>query len=354
MKILIDIGHPAHVHLFRFFAEEMIARGNQLLFTCREKEFEKELLENFGFQFVSFGKKYKSLVGKLWGLLKFDYKEWKTCLQFKPDILLSHGSMYAAHTAWLIRKPHISFEDTFNMEQVNLYKPFTKIILIGDYDNPLKNDSKTIRYAGYHELAYLHPNYFTPDKSILKEAGIENNEHYVVLRFVSWNATHDVGIKGFSVKDKVRLVKSLEKHCKVFISSEDSVPEELKKNVLKIHPSMFHSLLGFATLYIGEGATTASESAILGVPAIYTNTLYAGNCEDEEKYGLLYQISDCNTIISKSIEVLNHPKEVYAERKRRLLSDKIDVTAFLVWFIENYPNSVKVMNEDPNFQHRFK
>lgn len=354
MRILIDIGHPAHVHLFRFFAKEMIARGNQVLFTCREKEFEKELLEGFDFQFVSFGKKYKSIIGKLGGLLKFDYKEWRTCLRFKPDILLSHGSMYAAHAAWLIRKPHISFEDTFNMEQVNLYKPFTKVVLTGDFDNPLMGDSKAIQYAGYHELAYLHPNYFTPDKSILKEIGVKEDEKYAVLRFVSWNATHDVGMKGFSANDKMKLVKSLEKHCKVFISSETPVQPELVKNVLRIDPSKFHSLLAFAALHIGEGATTASESAVLGVPAIYTNVLKANNCADEEQYGLLYQMTDCNTVINKSIEILNQPREVYRERKEHFLSEKIDVTAFLVWFIEHYPDSVKMMHENPDFQHRFK
>lgn len=354
MRILIDIGHPAHVHLFRFFAKEMIERGNQVLFTCREKEFEKELLEGYGFQFVSFGKKYKSMIGKLWGLLKFDYKEWKTCLRFKPDILLSHGSMYAAHAAWLIRKSHISFEDTFNMEQVNLYKPFTKVVLTGDYDNPLMRDPKTIQYAGYHELAYLHPNNFTPDKSILKEIGVKEGEQYIVIRFVSWNATHDVGVKGFSIDDKIKLVQSLEKHCRVFISSEKSVPLELEKNVLRIHPSQFHSLLGFAALYIGEGATTASEAAVIGVPAIYTNVLKTNYCNDEEQYGLLYQMTDCNTVIDKSIEILNQPQEVYTERKNHFLAEKIDVTAFLVWFIEHYPDSAKMMRENPDFQHRFK
>lgn len=71
-------------------------------------------------------------------MFKFDYLEWRTCLRFKPDILLSHGSICAAHAAWLIGKPHIAFEDTFNFEQVRLYKPFTDTILTSDYDNPLK------------------------------------------------------------------------------------------------------------------------------------------------------------------------------------------------------------------------
>jgi hypothetical protein len=32
-----------------------------------------------------------------------------------------------------------------------------------------------------------------------------------------------------------------------------------------------------------------------------------------------------------------------------MLDDKIDVTAFYVWFIENYPQSVKMRKENPNY-----
>src|SRR5690606_31081569 len=132
MNILIDIGHPAHVHLFKNFAFEMQKRGNEILFTCREKEFEIELLEHYGFNYNSFGKKYYSSPGKLWGMFEFSLKEFITGLKFKPDLLISHGSMYTAFASRLLNKPHISLEDTFNFEQIRLYKPFTNVILTGD------------------------------------------------------------------------------------------------------------------------------------------------------------------------------------------------------------------------------
>jgi hypothetical protein len=37
-----------------------------------------------------------------------------------------------------------------------------------------------------------------------------------------------------------------------------------------------------------------------------------------------------------------------------MLSKQIDVTAFLVWFIENYPESAQIMKKDPDYQLRFK
>ena len=94
MNILIDIGHLAHVHLFRNFAHIMIGKGHKVLFTCRDKEFEIALLRINDFEYHSFGRKYKSTIGKAFGLLKFDLKEFIVGLKFKPDIMLSHGSPY--------------------------------------------------------------------------------------------------------------------------------------------------------------------------------------------------------------------------------------------------------------------
>jgi hypothetical protein len=82
MRILIDIGHPAHVHLFRHFAHEMQLRGHEILFTCRDKEFEIALLEEFGFSYKSFGKKYNSTLGKIIGLAEFGMKCLLAAIRF--------------------------------------------------------------------------------------------------------------------------------------------------------------------------------------------------------------------------------------------------------------------------------
>ena len=107
----------------------MAKKGHKFLFTCREKEFEIELLESTGFKYVSFGKKYKSIIGKVFGILVFNLKMLKVSLKFKPDFYLSVGSIYAAQVSWLLRKPHLVMEDTGNMEQIRLYLPFTDICI---------------------------------------------------------------------------------------------------------------------------------------------------------------------------------------------------------------------------------
>lgn len=331
MNILIDIGHPAHVHLFRCFAHDMQARGHKVLFTCRDKEFEIALLEANGFDYVSFGKKYKSILGKLWGMAKFDWKELRTCWRFKPDVLLSHGSMYAAQAAWLYGKPHISFEDTYNFEQIRLYEPFTKAILTADYDHPFVS-KKEIHYAGYHELAYLHPNRFTPDRSVLRELGVREGEKYVLLRFVSWNATHDAGHKGMSYENKLKAVEEFSKYAKVFISSEKELPDELKKYKLPTAPERVHDVMAFASMIFGESATMVSEGVVLGVPGVYMdNTGRYYTTEQEQRYGMCWNFTesedDQQKAIAKGVEILSQGVDLSGYQ--RLVQDKIDVTAYL-------------------------
>lgn len=360
MNILIDIGHPAHVHLFKHFAWEMMAKGHDILFTCREKEFEIELLKQCGFTYKSFGKKYKSTLGKILGMIEFDVKELIAGIKFKPDVFLSHGSMYAAHAAFLMRKPHIAFEDTYNLEQVRLYLPFTKQVLTSDYDHPIKSD-KVIKYAGYHELAYLHPKRFSPNISVLNEIGIKPDEKFVIVRFVSWNASHDIGHKGISLENKMKAIEEFSRYSKVFISSEGELPVELEQFRIKISPDKLHDLLAYSSLMWGESFTIPAECSVLGVPSVINhNTCSYYLKEQEEKYGLCYNYSesleDQEKAIKKGVELLQKEdlQDVWLKKKNALLADKIDVTAFLVWFIENYPQSVQVMKDNPEYQYKFK
>ena len=355
MKYLIDIGHPAHVHYFKNFAKSVIARGSEVLFTCRDKEVTIALLKHYGFRYINFGRNYKSKHGKIFGLFIFTIKLFGVSLKFRPNMYLN-ASIYSAVVAWLFRKPHISLEDTFNMEQVSLYLPFTSCVLTGDYEHPSLG-KKEIKYSGYQELLYLHPNYFKPDPGIFDELGIEYGTPYVIIRFVSWHASHDIGYSGLSLEMKRKAVKEFSKYVTVFISSEGELPEDFKKYQIKIPPEKMHNALVFATLFVGEGATMASECAVLGTPAIYINTLEVGYCTEEEKiYGLVYNFRNSEGVIEKALELLNTPniKQEFQKRHQKMLSEKIDVTAFMVWFVENYPESVKILKENPDYQLRFK
>ncbi len=357
MNILIDIGHPAHIHYFRNMVKILEKKGFSFHFTLRERDSTVALMDRYGFKYSKRGKGGKSIINKIFAMPFINFKVLSVARRFKPDLLVSFASPYAAQIAWLIRKPHIAFDDTEHAVFAHkLYRPFSNVILTPScYYKQLER--KQLLFSSYMELCYLHPNYFKPDVSILSELGVKDNERYCILRFVSWDANHDVGQKGLSYRTKTQLVNELLKHCKVFISSESSLPDELIKYKLNIHPSRLHDVLYFASLYIGEGSTTASEATILGTPAIYVNSLVVGYCkEQEEKYGLLYQFKENKGIIEKAVEILNmsNSKEYFNKKRDIMLSEKIDPTAFMVWFIENYPNSAKIMKENPDYQYNFK
>ncbi|MFX0135575.1 MAG: DUF354 domain-containing protein [Candidatus Hodarchaeota archaeon] len=333
---MIDVGHPAHVHLFKHITWSLQKKKNIVLFTARDKENAIDLLRAYNFWFVKTGPHYNSILKKIYGMLKYNLSLLKIAWKFKPDILLSAGSICAAHVSFLLNKPHISMEDTGNMEQIRLYKPFTKAILTPK-SFPKDLGKKQIRYNGYHELAYLHPDYFKPNPDVLRELGIKKGEKFFILRFVAWKATHDIGHKGLSIESKRQLIEFLGKFGKVFISSEKKLPQRLVKYKLKISPEKIHDILYYATIYVGEGATMASECAILGTPAIYVNDIHLGYTDEEQdKYGLIFQSIDEKQIKRRIIKLLNtkNLKKEWQNKREKLLKDNIDVTKWMLDFVE--------------------
>jgi uncharacterized protein len=356
MRIFIDIGHPAHVHYFRNFIEIMQCKGHDFFISARNKEVSQILLEKYNIPYFSRGKGSNNIVGKLAYLLRADLLLYRKAHYFNPDLFLSFASPYAAHIAKLLGKPHISLTDTENAKLGILsFAPFTDCILT---PASFQKDfgMKHIRFNGFMELCYLHPNYFTPDPAIIQTLGITEKERYAFLRFVSWSANHDIGHSGIPDQSKIDLVRELSKRARIYISSEGKIPMELERYKINVSPERIHDVLSNASIYIGEGATMASECAMLGTPAIYVNTLSSGTLAKQQNYGLLLGYRNFDGVLSKAIELLNisEPHTAFQLLRQQMLNDSIDVTAFLVWFIENYPDSATIMRKNPDYQYNFK
>ena len=174
-------------------------------------------------------------------------------------------------------------------------------------------------------------------------------------------AVHDLGLKSVSemFKDKLlNYIKQLEKYARVFISTtEKKLGEDFLKYELKIHPAKYTNFLSFCSIYIGEGTTTASEAGVLGVPWINIQSTTRGYLIDQEKnYGLGFRTGNIDFAFNKAIEWLKDDtlKEKWEIKRLKLISDKIDVSSFLIWFIQNYPESFGIMKENPDYQYNFK
>lgn len=356
MKIVVDVNHPADVHYFKNFIREMRKRGHEILIVASEKDVSYHLLNAYGFDYVKLGSYGKSLVKKAINLLLLDLKMYLAIKKFKPDICVGLGSIRVAHAAYFLNSKSILFETTeHSREQHILYLPFVSTVLTPSW---FKKDfgKKQIRFNGYKELAYLRSNRFAPNNSVLTEYGLTEVDPYIIVRFVSWDASHDINQHG--IRDKVGMVKALEKYGRVLITSEGLLPTEILPNQIRVSPEKLHDLLYYATLYIGEGGTTATEAALVGTPSIYVSSLVGtmGNfIELEETYDLLHSFTDCHAAMCKAVEILKNPvsKKDWRIKLERLLKDKIDVTAFMIWFVENYPESIDLIKNNQEMQLRF-
>jgi len=352
VNILIDIAHPAHVHLVRNTYFELIKRGHKVYVTVKYIPCAIALLENYKIPYIYLGGKKDSLSGKLFWQILYNLQVWWIVLSkniklgFGTSITLAQISKLSGLHSIILDDDDDEVEPLF----VKYCHPYADVVL-----SPLgaiRASKKTVTYEGYHELAYLHPGRFTPDVTVLDEIGLKEKEAYFILRFNAFKAHHDIGEEGLSVENKRRLIALLEKRGRVFITTEREIEKEFENYQLSLSPEKIHSLISFATMLVGDSQTMTSEAAVLGVPSIRCNT-FVGKIsyleEEEHKYGLTFGFhpADSEAMFLKIEELLEIPdlKTKWQVKRQSLLRAKIDVTAFYVWFIENYPASAKIMKE---------
>jgi hypothetical protein len=256
--------------------------------------------------------------------------------------------MYDVYVAKALHSKSIVFFDSepkinsFMNLQYQAFMPF-----VNSFISPasFRQDlgEKHIKIDSYKELSYLHPQYFKPDIGIYNLLHISSSEEYVVLRFNSFDALHDLSEAGFTLQEKIELTNMLSKLIHVFISFEGQIPKELEQYRLKIPKTRIHDLLFFSKLLITDTQTMATEAAILGTPVIRKNQFVGkkdmGNFIDlENKYKLMYNLTDFNKVKEIALGIISDKniKDVWKVRKDKFLEDKIDIVDYMVNFIENY------------------
>lgn len=351
MKILVQLGHPAHFHFYHYAMENWKKDGHEVFVLIKSKDVLEDLLIKSGIPYYNI--KEKTHRGsKLWMLFDMIVRDWRMlrfCLKYHID-LLTGSTVEIVHVGWLLRKPAISVgeDDAATVPLfVRSIKPFLQIRVSPVSCRCGVLESKTVHYAGYMKLAYLHPNQFKPDKSVV-ERYFPSDKPYVIIRFAELRAHHDSGIQGFTTDKAQELIDILERYGSVYITSERALEPQFEKYRLNINPLDIHHVLAFAKLYVGDSQSMAVEAAMLGTPSVRFND-FAGKIgvleELEHKYQLTYGISsnEPEKLYAKVEELLSLPElsETFQQKRQKMLAEKIDVTAFITWFIENYPESRK-------------
>lgn len=336
MKVMLSIDHPAWAHQFRHIVQMLNERGDEVLTLAVEKDGDTELLKKFGIPYVLSARSTGKNVfekGLLFVGLCIEHT-WRA-LRFQPDIMIGRASPMLAVAAWISRKPHIIYEDTeVSRFSLRICKRLsTKILTPRTFLTDL--GPRQERLDTYKELFYLHPSVFTPDKQKLRDVGFNPDERYILVRFVAWNASHDIGKHGLDDQGKIELVKRLSKYGRVYVSAEGKVPEALKPNLLITPYELIHHVLAFAQLVYSEGATMASEAVVLGTHALYVNTIVSGSTREQaERFHLLYNFNEgedrYERATAQAEKLLSMPDLVERgqEKRARLLKEKVDINSY--------------------------
>ena len=343
MVVLFDIVHPAHVHFFKHIIRGLQKADHKTLIVARDKDVTLALLNHYGFNYISVGHSgKKTRFSQLKELLYRDWFIWKMARDSKPEVILTRNPA-GVQAARLIGAKGIFDTDDGLAAGIHFHAaaPFANIITTPDC---LEENfgRKHIKYPGYKQSAYLHPDHFKPNPEVLRTLGIRPGQKYFLVRFVDMTASHDTGESGLSYNVKTRIIEQLLRFGRVFISSEGRLSEKWRSLEINIPPHMMHDALAFAFLCIGDSQTMAAEAAMLGTPSLRVST-FSGRIsylnELEHRYGLTFGFhpSEIDRFFSKLNEILkgsNYFESVKASHER-LIREKCNVAQWFIDFIEN-------------------
>jgi predicted glycosyltransferase len=321
-RIIFEITHPKHYHQFKNLIKEL-KDDNYILVLARNKDVVLDLLEDLDVPVQTYDLFGINLLAKLLLVPRLLLRYRKVYKLFKPDLIISRSSAYSAFVCRFMKSKTVIFPDS---EVVVLTRKFVapmSDLIITPQNYSVNYGDKHHRVSGFFEESYLGPDYFVPNENIFKKALGETKEKIFFLRFVSWQANHDVNQFGFNLEQKIMLVDFLSGFGKVLISSEKATEKELEPYRIGISPRDIHHILSRAWLYIGDSQSMATEAALLGVPSLRYNSFVGENdmsnfIKLEKEHDLLYNFNDFNKLFDKIREMMNNPnlKEEWIKKRK--------------------------------------
>jgi uncharacterized protein len=364
MRILFFLVHPAKFNFHKVQINALKEKGHTVDVVITKKDILEELVKEEGWEYTNIfpeGRKIKglhvylaaaiSLLKTIWRLFK--YTRGKKYDLFVGDLLTIVGRIKGVPSFYptddVLRQ--VPEQQVFLITAKHIIAP--KVTDLGRYNK------KTIRYDGIKALAHLHPNHFKPDINKISEK--IRGKDFFLIRCVGFSATHDINKNGVNNEILKKVIQRIEKHGEILISAERELPEEFEKYRIKIRNNDISHYLCFAKMLIADSTTMCSESAVLGTPAIeYDNYFFEIEqmLQLQDEYGLISCIQPPNEelLLKKIDEYLADPdlKSSFIKKKESYLNEMIDVSGFLIWLFENYPESYQLFNKDNSIQHKFK
>lgn len=364
MKILIYLGHPAQYHFFKFIIKNLKSKGHDITLLLKTKDILEELVRQDGVSYINIQNKIRknNTLSILLAQIQRTFKVLRIAKKKKVNLIIGTDASVAQAAKLLRIKSITVLEDDISVipKLAKITYPFSDSIVVPTVCDVGKWHYKKIPYEGYMKLSYLHPNYFAGDKNIVSK--YINCEKFILIRLAQLTAHHDVGINGLNVELVLKIIEiANQTGHNVFISSEARLDDRITRYQLKIETRDIHHVMASASLLVSDSQSMSVEAAMLGIPSIRFSD-FSGRIsvleELEHKYHLTFGVKTSQSKeLIKIIQNMLIDKELsdkFTTRREQMLSDKIDVTAFFVWLIENYPDSKEIIKKDFNFQYNFK
>tara|TARA_Y100001970_G_scaffold27492_1_gene33549 strand:- start:7009 stop:8121 length:1113 start_codon:yes stop_codon:yes gene_type:complete len=370
MKILFVLSHPGHYYLFKNLAIQLNNKGHNTFYAIRGKDILEKILisekvkyKKLCNEFYRGNNKFTILGGAISEMLLQDFKLLFYSKEIKPDLLIG-TDISISHIGKLMKVPSLIFnEDDYEINKLfcKATYPFAKYIVAPVNCSVGKYTNKKISYDGYQKIAYLHPKFFKISRNILTKLKL-NNKPYYFIRIVNLKAIHDIESqhKGLSLEILKKIISKLEKTGKVFINSEGEIYPELKKYYLKIEVNEIHQVLANASMFIGDSQTMSAEAGLLGTPFIRFNDFvgkinYLNDMENKYKLGFGIKTNEVDKLFETIDFIINNNlKNDHFKKSLKLFDEKVNVTDFWTWLVDEYPNSINIIKKDPNYQYNFR
>ena len=337
MRYLVFTNTPAQAHVYKHAVRELRSRGHEVLVLARDYQCTVALLDFFDLPYATYGELDSTKLSLARELPRHYLSILRRVRRYDPDLIFGMGS-YAAHAGLASRTPVVLLLDSEHHGVDHaLSRPFADAILTPHAFR--KNlGPKHYRFRGYKECAYLHPDVYEPSPDVRDELGVGRDEQFSLVRFNAFGSHHDVGESGFSAAQRQTLVDRLAEYGPVFVSSErdDLSVSGSSVRPYDLHPARLHDALAEAHLLVADTATIATESALLGTPAVRSSSFVGdddfGNFLALEREGLIDNYREFDDVLSRATDLAadSSVPERWAAKRDAYVADTVNLSDLIV------------------------
>lgn len=351
MRYLFFTNTPAHVHLYKHVVNELQSRNHTVLVLGRDYGCTKSLLEYYDLPYTLYGACNTNKTS----LIREVPKHFKTIAAearaFDPDMICGIGT-FAAFAGAITRTPVVAVHDSESTTFDHLFSSLFVNVFLTPYTFQKDIWRNHYEFNGFKELAYLHPEVYEPETDIRAELGLRPDEDFAILRFNAFGSHHDLTHTGFTPEQRRRLIETLSEDTTVFVSDEGDhlSVQSLPAQTFDLSPAVLHDALAEASLLIADTQTMVTEAALLGTPAIRSNSFIGdddmGNFIELEHYDLVRNVTEFDEVLEQSRAILQDMsvQQEWQEKRNAFIADKDNLTDVLVKILTD-PEKIDAMAE---------